>query len=135
VLSGAREGRAVAEMVRRLQIKVADTRVPVGTLSGGNQQKVVIGKWLLNAPRVLLLSDPTRGIDVGTKQEIHVLLRGLADEGAAILLYSTDYAELIGCCDRVAVFFDGRIVRWLAGEQLTEHALVASALNLAREAA
>ena len=135
VLSRAREGRAVAEMVRRLQIKVPDAHVPVGTLSGGNQQKVVIGKWLLNAPRVLLLSDPTRGIDVGTKQEIHVLLRKLADDGAAILLYSTDYAELIGCCDRVAVFFDGRIVRWLAGDELTEHALVASALNLAREAA
>ena len=103
---------------------------PVATLSGGNQQKVVIAKWLMNAPRIVLLSDPTRGIDVGTKQEIYVLLRRLADEGAAVLLYSTDYAELIGCCDRVAVFFDGRIVRWLAGAELTEHALVASALNL-----
>ena len=101
--------------------------------SGGNQQKVVIAKWLMNAPRVVLLSDPTRGIDVGTKQEIYVLLRRLAEEGAAVLLYSTDYAELIGCCDRVAVFFDGRIVRWLAGAELTEHALVSSALNLAAE--
>jgi len=84
----------------------------------------------LNAPRIVLLNDPTRGIDVGTKQEIHLLLRRLAEEGAAVLLYSTDYAELIGCCDRVAVFFDGRIVRWLAGDALTEHALVASALNI-----
>ena len=129
------EAAAVAGMVKRLSIKVADPGVPVGTLSGGNQQKVVIGKWLLNAPRVLLLSDPTRGIDVGTKQEIYALLRRLADEGVAVLLYSTDYAELIGCCDRVAVFYDGRIVRWLAGDELTEHALVASALNLETEPA
>ena len=75
----------------------------------------MIAKWLMNAPRIILLNDPTRGIDVGTKQEIYVLLRQLADDGAAMLLYSTDYDELIGCCDRVAVFFDGRIVRWLAG--------------------
>jgi len=95
---------------------------------------VVIAKWLMNAPRIVLLNDPTRGIDVGTKQEIYVLLRQLAREGAAVLLYSTDYAELIGCCDRVAVFYDGRIVRWLAGEALTEHALVASALNLGEAA-
>jgi len=135
VVATAVEDKAVAEMVRRLSIKVSNVRVPVGTLSGGNQQKVVIGKWLMNAPRVLLLSDPTRGIDVGTKQEIYALLRELAAAGAAVMLYSTDYAELIGCCDRVAVFFDGRIVRWLAGAELTEHALVSSALNLEAETA
>jgi len=120
----------VQRMVRQLSIKAPDLDDAVGTLSGGNQQKVVIAKWLLNAPRIILLNDPTRGIDVGTKQEIYLLLRQLAAAGAAVLLYSTDYAELIGCCDRVAVFFDGRIVRWLQGDQLTEHALVASALNI-----
>lgn len=124
------EREAVAAMVRRLAIKVGDIDNAVGTLSGGNQQKVVIGKWLLTAPRILLLNDPTRGIDVGTKQEIYALVRQLAAEGAAVLLYSTDYAELIGCCDRVAVFYGGRIVRWLEGAALTERALVASALNL-----
>jgi ribose transport system ATP-binding protein len=131
----ADEARATAEMVTRLSIKAPDVDEPVGTLSGGNQQKVVIAKWLMNRPRIILLNDPTRGIDVGTKQEIYALLRRLADEGAAVLLYSTDYAELIGCCDRVAVFFDGRIVRWLEGDALTERALVASALNLGTEAA
>ncbi|MBO9514594.1 MAG: sugar ABC transporter ATP-binding protein [Variovorax sp.] len=130
VLLAAEEAAAVSAMVRRLAIKVPDIGDAVGTLSGGNQQKVVIGKWLLNAPRILLLNDPTRGIDVGTKQEIYALVRALADEGAAVLLYSTDYAELIGCCDRVAVFYDGRILRWLAGADLTERALVSSALNL-----
>jgi ribose transport system ATP-binding protein len=128
------EGAAVDDMLRQLSIKAPVLGNPVGTLSGGNQQKVVIAKWLMNRPRVILLSDPTRGIDVGTKQEIYLLLRRLADEGAAVLLYSTDYAELIGCCDRVAVFYDGRIVRWLAGDALTEHALVSSALNLDAQA-
>ena len=80
---------------------------PVGTLSGGNQQKVVIAKWLMTEPGIILLNDPTRGIDVGTKQEIYRLMRELADEGAAILFYSTDYDELIGCCDRVVVLYDG----------------------------
>jgi ribose transport system ATP-binding protein len=128
------ESAAVDGMLRQLSIKAPELGNPVGTLSGGNQQKVVIAKWLMTRPRVILLSDPTRGIDVGTKQEIYLLLRRLADEGAAVLLYSTDYAELIGCCDRVAVFYDGRIVRWLAGSELTEHALVSSALNLDAQA-
>ena len=116
--------------MRLLGVHTDGTFVPAGSLSGGNQQTVVIGKWLMMAPRILLLNDPTRGIDVGTKQEIYTLVRTLADEGAAVMLYSTDYAELIGCCDRVAVFYDGRIVRWLAGAELTERALVSSALNL-----
>jgi ribose transport system ATP-binding protein len=133
IVATAAQARAAAQMVARLAIKAPDLDAPVGTLSGGNQQKVVIAKWLMTAPRIVLLNDPTRGIDVGTKQEIYALLRRLADDGAAVLLYSTDYAELIGCCDRVAVFFDGRIVRWLEGEALTERALVASALNLTTE--
>ncbi len=130
LIDGGAEMRAVEDMVRALQIKVADLEQPVGALSGGNQQKVVIAKWLMTEPRVILLNDPTRGIDVGTKQEIYGLLRRLADQKAAILFYSTDYDELIGCCDRVAVFYDGRIVRMLEGAEITEHALVASALNL-----
>jgi ribose transport system ATP-binding protein len=130
LIDGTAETAAIDDMVRALQIKVADVDGPVGALSGGNQQKVVIAKWLMTEPRVILLNDPTRGIDVGTKQEIYGLLRRLADEKAAILFYSTDYDELIGCCDRVAVFYDGRIVRMLEGAEITEHALIASALNL-----
>ena len=84
----------------------------------------------MNDPRIVLLNDPTRGIDVGTKQEIYALLRKLAQDGVAILFYSTDYDELIGCCDRVLVMYDGAIVRTLEGEAITEHALVASALNI-----
>jgi ribose transport system ATP-binding protein len=130
VIDRAAERRAVEEMVRKLAIRTAGTAIPVGALSGGNQQKVVIAKWLLRAPRIILLNDPTRGIDVGTKQEIYALLRRLADAGAAILFYSTDYDELIGCCDRVLVLYGGAIRRELAGADITERALISSALNI-----
>ncbi|MDX7950573.1 sugar ABC transporter ATP-binding protein [Lichenihabitans sp. Uapishka_5] len=131
IVDRAIERRRVAEMVAMLAIKTADPdTTPVGTLSGGNQQKVVIAKWLMNDPKIILLNDPTRGIDVGTKQEIYRLLRRLAAEGAAIILYSTDYAELMGCCDRVLVMVEGRIGRELVGADITEHALVASALAM-----
>ena len=76
------------------------------------------------------LNDPTRGIDVGTKQELYQLMRKLADAGAAILFYSTDYDELIGCCDRVLVLYDGAVKRELVGSEITERALIASALNI-----
>jgi ribose transport system ATP-binding protein len=130
VIDHAAEERLIGEMVRLLAIRTAGLDIPVGALSGGNQQKVVIAKWLMRNPRIILLNDPTRGIDVGTKQEIYQLLRQLADAGAAILFYSTDYDELIGCCDRVLVLYDGAIKRELAGEEITERALIASALNI-----
>ena len=116
--------------IARLQIKIGAPGDAVSTLSGGNQQKVVIAKWLMTEPRIILLNDPTRGIDVGTKQELYRLMRELADQGAAILFYSTDYDELIGCCDRVAIMYDGRIVRELEGVELTETNIIASALNI-----
>ena len=116
-----------------LEIHAAGTDIPAGSLSGGNQQKVVIAKWLMAEPRIILLNDPTRGIDVGTKQEIYALLRRLADQGAAIVFYTTDYDELIGCCDRALVLYDGAIRRELAGAEITERALIASALNISSE--
>ncbi len=125
------ETEAIDEMVRLLAIRTDGVDVPVGSLSGGNQQKVVIAKWLMVRPRIILLNDPTRGIDIGTKQEIYALLRRLAESGAAILFYSTDYDELIGCCNRVLVLYDGAIKRTLVGAEITERALVASALNIA----
>ncbi|MCZ4094444.1 sugar ABC transporter ATP-binding protein [Sinorhizobium psoraleae] len=130
IIDRTSEEQLIDEMVRLLAIKTAGLDIPVGALSGGNQQKVVIAKWLMRKPRIVLLNDPTRGIDVGTKQEMYQLLRRLADAGAAILFYSTDYDELIGCCDRVLVLYDGRIVRELEGQGITEHALIASALNV-----
>ena len=130
IVDREREQKLIADMIRLLAIRTAGTDIPVGALSGGNQQKVVIAKWLMRDPRIILLNDPTRGIDVGTKQEIYQLLRELADAGAAILFYSTDYDELIGCCDRVLVLYDGAVRRELVGSEITERALVASALNI-----
>jgi ribose transport system ATP-binding protein len=124
------ERQHIDAMVKLLAIKTDGIAVPAGSLSGGNQQKLVIAKWLMREPRIILLNDPTRGIDVGTKQEIYALLRKLADAGAAIVLYSTDYDELIGCCDRVLVMYDGTVKRTLIGPEITERALIASALNL-----
>jgi len=130
VIDKERQSELVDEVIRLLEIKTASADIAVAALSGGNQQKVVIAKWLMNKPRIILLNDPTRGIDVGTKQEIYRLLRRLADEGAAILFYSTDYDELIGCCDRVLVMYDGAVTRELTGAEITERALVSSALNV-----
>jgi ribose transport system ATP-binding protein len=133
VVDRAAEREAVERIVRRLGIRTDGLFVEAGSLSGGNQQKLVIGKWLMVSPRILLLNDPTRGIDVGTKQEIYQLLRELAQAGAAILFYSTDVDELVGCCDRVLVMVDGAIRRELVGTAITEHTLVGSALNLGAE--
>jgi ribose transport system ATP-binding protein len=130
IVDRAAEQSRVDEVIRKLAIKAGDVDAPVATLSGGNQQKVVIAKWLMTNARIVLLNDPTRGIDVGTKQEIYQLLRELADAGTAILFYSTDYDELNGCCDRVAILYGGRIVRELEGAAITERNIVASALNL-----
>jgi ribose transport system ATP-binding protein len=133
VIDSAKERTAIDEAVEKLQIKVNDLDAPVRTLSGGNQQKVVIGKWLMKEPRILLLNDPTRGIDVGTKQEMYRLMRELAQAGIAILFYSTDYEELIGMCDRVVVCYGGKLIRELKGADLNGHNLITAALNLSEE--
>jgi ribose transport system ATP-binding protein len=135
VIDRGAEQAAVTEMAELLRIRSDGLDGPVAALSGGNQQKVVIGKWLLTRPQIILLADPTRGIDVGTKQELYQLLRRLAAQRAALLLHSTDYAELIGCCDRVLILYDGAIVRELDGSAITEHNIVAAAHNLPAEPA
>ena len=116
----SREGGLVDQMVRTLQITPSNPRVAAESMSGGNQQKVVIGKTLLTEPDVYLLSDPTRGIDVKTKFEIYSLIRRLAASGKAVVLVSTDLAEITSLCDRVLVMASGRVVAELTGEQVTE---------------
>jgi len=130
LIDRSREQAATNEIVAKLHILANNLSAPVRTLSGGNQQKVVIGKWLLKQPRILLLNDPTRGIDVGTKQELYRLMRELAGTGLGILFYSTDYEELIGMCDRVLVFYGGRLIRELSGPDLNEQNLITTSLNL-----
>ncbi|WP_424971634.1 sugar ABC transporter ATP-binding protein [Dinoroseobacter sp. S76] len=130
---GRNESR-LSDVMTKLKVKAASPRQPAFTLSGGNQQKVVLAKWLLETPDILLLDDPTRGIDVGTKQEIFVLLQELAAAGCTIFLYSSDYQELANCCHRVLVFYEGRVSHELSGEMLTENNLVNAAFNLPLQA-
>jgi ABC-type sugar transport system ATPase subunit len=97
-----------------------------GELSGGNQQKVVFAKWLDTDPSIMLLDDPTRGVDVRARAEMHAVIRALADEGRAVLITSTDLSELVDLCDRVLVLQRGRTVDELSGERLTQQALSVS---------
>jgi len=130
IVSPAAERRAAAAMRERLAIKAADLDAPVRFLSGGNQQKVALAKWLLRDAAVYLLYDPTRGIDVGAKQEIYALMRRLAEQGKGILFFSTDLAEIVGLCDRALVMYEGAVVRELSGSELTEEKLVSAAVGV-----
>jgi ribose transport system ATP-binding protein len=130
LVESTKERGAVQRLIEQMQVKVGSPRVPVRSLSGGNQQKVVIGKWLLTDAQIYLLHDPTRGIDVGTKQEIYQLIRRLADNGAGILFFSTELSELVGMCDRVLVLYEGRIFRELIGDDITEESIISAALGL-----
>ncbi len=127
-LSLRREAALVAGAIQRLQIKVDTPEQPAGTLSGGNQQKVIVAKLLLTSARILLFYDPTRGVDVGTKAEIFRLMRELAAQGYAILFYSTDLPELVHVADRVAVMSYGRIAAVLDGEGLDEERILHATL-------
>ena len=121
---GAREASLSVEMIQSLRIKTPGDRQVVQFLSGGNQQKVVIGKWLALKPRVLLLDEPTRGIDIGAKQEIYRLMEELAAQGVAILFASSEMEEILGMSDRVLVMHEGRIAGELARHQLSEEAIM-----------
>ena len=112
-----------------------DRQRPVQALSGGNQQKVALAKWLPLSPAILLLNDPTRGVDVATKREIYLALQAMADEGKAVILLSSDTPELVHLCDRVAVFHKGRIAALLDHDAASEEAIVGAALGVAPGAA
>jgi ABC-type sugar transport system ATPase subunit len=103
-----------------MHIRAHSSRVPVATLSGGNQQKVVLGKWLATEPRVLMLDEPTRGVDVGAKSEIYRLLFDVAQSGVGILVSSSENPELLTLCDRIIVMFRGRVAAELSRDEATE---------------
>jgi ribose transport system ATP-binding protein len=110
--------------INRLRVKTPSARQLVGLLSGGNQQKVVYGKWLARGPRVLILDEPTRGVDVGAKSEIYALVDELAGRGIAVWMITSDMEELLGMSDRVVVMHEGRVAGELAGEALNEEAVM-----------
>jgi ribose transport system ATP-binding protein len=114
------ERRNATERRAALDIRTASIDTMVGTLSGGNQQKVVLAKWLSMTPRVVIFDEPTRGIDVGSKSEIYTLMRGLADSGVAVLMISSDMEEVIGVSDRIVVMREGRIGGFLERAEFSE---------------
>jgi ribose transport system ATP-binding protein len=138
VIDAAAETRAISAVLDQVEVHPRALYTAANAFSGGNQQKLVIAKWLLAGSRILLLFDPTRGVDVGTKHQIYVLMRNFADAGGAILFHSTEIPELVNMCDRVAVIYEGRVVEELAGAAIDEEAIMRAALGeaaVARKAA
>ncbi|WP_411720447.1 sugar ABC transporter ATP-binding protein [Mycetocola sp.] len=127
LLWGGLENRAAQLWASRLEVKTAALDAETGTLSGGNQQKVVLGKWLATEPTVLIVDEPTRGIDVGTKAEVHRLLSELAQQGLAILMISSELPEVLGMADRVLVMREGRLTGEFTRQQATPEAVMFAA--------
>ncbi len=126
-LVGNSERRTAQEWTSRLQVKYNRLADPVATLSGGNQQKVVLAKWLATEPKVLIVDEPTRGIDVGTKAEVHRLMSGLAVQGVAVIMVSSELPEVLGMADRVLVMREGRLVAEIPRAEATEESVMFAA--------
>ena len=118
------ENAAVDEQIKDIHIKVADKRLPILSLSGGNQQKVVIGKGLLTKPKILLLDEPSRGIDIGAKTEVFEIIHDLAEKGLSIIVISSELKEIMAIADRIVVLSNGKKTGELTGDEITEDTLV-----------
>ena len=129
------EKSTAEEFKKRLQIKTPNLTREVGKLSGGNQQKVMFSKWLNTQPKVFILDEPTRGIDVGAKAEVHNMIRELADQGMAILCISSDLPEVLAMSDRVLVMREGRQMGILDGPQATQESIMSLAMGELQETA
>ncbi len=132
LLSRRRERDAARSWAERLQVRYGGLADAVGTLSGGNQQKIVLAKWLATGPSVLIVDEPTRGIDVGTKAEVHRIMSELAGQGLAVLMVSSELPEVLGMADRVLVMHEGRIVTELPREAATEESVMRAASGVVR---
>ena len=120
------EGRRADEQIKDIHIKVADKNLPIPSLSGGNQQKVVIGKGLLTNPKILLLDEPSRGIDIGAKTEVFDIINQYAEKGLSIIVISSELKEIIAIADRVMVLSNGIKTGELIGDEIQEESLVLS---------
>jgi ribose transport system ATP-binding protein len=124
-----RHREVIANSIKSLSIKAARPSTPVGSLSGGNQQKVLLGRYLALDADILLIEEPTRGVDVGAKAEIYKLLRNYANAGGAVIVLSRETLELIGLCDRLYVIHDKHVVAEMPSKEATEHAILEAALH------
>ena len=123
-ISERKRGEVIDHYSQRLRIKAASPEIEAGSLSGGNQQKVVLGKWLATKPDVLILDEPTRGVDVNTKFEIYTVINELAKEGIAIIMVSSELPEIINMCDNVCVVRAGRLVKKLSKDELSQEEIM-----------
>jgi rhamnose transport system ATP-binding protein len=135
LIRGAAESRLAREWATRLQLKFHRLDDPAGFLSGGNQQKVVLAKWLATEPKVLIVDEPTRGIDVGTKAEVHRLMSELAGRGVAVLMISSELPEVLGVADRVLVMHEGLLVEELSRAEADEERVIRAATGQTQAAA
>lgn len=129
IVSPQREEQAVQTATKSVAVKMASVDVPISTLSGGNQQKVIIGRWLARKPKLLILDEPTKGVDIGAKAEISQIILRLAEQGTAILLISSEMPEVLSLSDRVLVMRSGRIAGELSREELSAEAVIALATS------
>jgi ABC-type sugar transport system ATPase subunit len=132
IVSKSRERSRVKDVVERLAIKPSDPERPVLTLSGGNQQKLVVGRWMMASPRVLFLDEPTRGIDIAAKAEVHQLIGDLVADGVAIVLISSELVEILAACDRIVVLHEGRVTGEFDRSEATEERVMLAATGVVR---
>ena len=133
IINHNKERQLVAEYVERLGVKTPSIDTIIGTLSGGNQQKVVLAKWLNVQPQVFILDEPTRGIDIGAKVEIYKLLNKLADQGVAVIIISSELPEVLGMSDRILVMAEGEIVSDFTRDKATKEKIMEYATGSVRE--
>jgi ribose transport system ATP-binding protein len=133
ILNHSLEQNAVNDVVTRFQVRTPSLEQPIGFLSGGNQQKVVVGRWVLAKPKLYIFDEPTQGVDVATKLELYRVIRELAEQGAAVILLSADLLELIGLSDRILVIAHGSIVDRVAAVDATEERIIGSAVSRGRK--
>ena len=135
LIQAREESKVADDVIQNLNVKTPSRNQIVGFLSGGNQQKVVLGKWLELGPKILLLDEPTRGIDIGAKEEIYQLMDRAASQGLAVLFVSSEMEEIIGVSDRVLVMHEGRISGELSRDELTEESIMTLATGQTLETA
>ncbi len=116
--------KATDGIIKAMRVKTPSQETKIGTLSGGNQQKVILGRWLLTDPQVLLLDEPTRGIDVGAKYEIYQLIINLAEKGKTVIMVSSEMPELLGVCNRILVMSGGRLAGEVSAKTATQEEIM-----------